>query len=183
MNVSPERISRFLSLILRHDPGQIGLSLDAQGWIDVATLLDALGQHGMPIDRATLERIVATNPKQRFALSADGQRIRANQGHSIAVDLALPPIPPPALLYHGTAARFVASIRREGLRKRGRQHVHLSADEATAITVGQRHGAPVVLVVRAAAMAADGFLFFRSANGVWLTDHVPPQYLVFPEPD
>lgn len=183
MNVSPERVSRFLSLILRHDPGRIGLTLDAQGWADVTDLLDALRRHGMSIDRATLERIVATNPKQRFALSEDGQRIRANQGHSIAIDLALPSIPPPETLYHGTAARFVAAIRREGLQKRRRQHVHLSADETTALTVGQRHGAPVVLAVRAAAMAADGYVFFHSANGVWLTDHVPPQYLVFPGAD
>lgn len=175
------RLSKFLSLVLRHQPQTIGLTLDAQGWVEVDTLLAAAQRHGVRIERATLERIVATSDKQRFALSADGRQIRANQGHSVAVDLGLAPLAPPDQLYHGTATHALDAIRREGLRKRSRQHVHLSPDPVTAEKVGRRHGRPVILVVRSGAMAADGLVFFRSANGVWLTDHVPPGYLVFPD--
>lgn len=171
------RLSKFLSLVLRHDPAKIGLALDPQGWAEVDALLAAAHRHGVELDRAMLLRIVAENEKRRFALSEDGQRIRASQGHSIAVDLALEPIAPPELLYHGTATRFLEAIRRKGLHKRSRQHVHLSPDPATAVKVGQRHGAPVVLTVRAGAMATAGHLFYRSANGIWLTDDVPPSYL------
>jgi putative RNA 2'-phosphotransferase len=171
------RLSKFLSLVLRHNPGTVGLVLDAQGWVEVDTLLAAAQRHGVRLDMETLLRIVAENDKQRFALSADGRCIRASQGHSITVDLALPPLAPPQLLYHGTTTRFLDAIKREGLHKRGRQHVHLSPNEATALKVGRRHGPPVVLTVQAGAMAAAGYLFYRSANGVWLTDHVPPAYL------
>lgn len=172
------RMSKFLSLVLRHNPGKIGLTLDPQGWVAVDELLAAANQHGVPLDRATLQVIVETNDKRRFALSDDGLRIRASQGHSVAVDLALDPITPPELLYHGTAAHSAPSILREGIQKRSRQHVHLSPDHATAVQVGRRHGSPVVLTVRAGAMAAAGHLFYRSANGVWLTDYVPPEFLV-----
>lgn len=174
------RLSKFMSLVLRHDPGAIGITLDPQGWVEVDDLLAAAGRAGTALDRETLLRIVAESDKQRFALSEDGRRIRANQGHSVEVDLALAPLDPPALLYHGTATRFLEGIRRDGLLKQSRQHVHLSADEATAVKVGQRHGRPAVLRVRAGDMAAAGHQFFRSDNGVWLTDHVPPEFLEFP---
>lgn len=172
--------SKFISLVLRHRPEAIGLTLDAEGWADIETLI-RLSQSRHPLTRALIDRAVATNNKQRFAISEDGRRIRARQGHSIAVELGLAPVAPPERLYHGTAARSVEAIRREGLSKRRRQHVHLSADVDTATRVGARHGKPVVLTVRADAMAAAGFAFFRSENGVWLTDAVPPQFIAFPD--
>ena len=171
-------LSKFLSFILRHHPETIGLHLDAQGWADVETLLRLMNAHDRTIDRALLEHIVATNNKKRFAFNADGTKIRASQGHSIAIDLAYTPREPPEMLYHGTAAATVAAIFASGgLEKRARQHVHLSADPDTAVKVGQRHGKPVVLRVLAGQMQRDGFLFYRSDNGVWLTDHVPAAYL------
>lgn len=170
--------SKFLSLVLRHQPEVIGLSLDAEGWADIDELIHLAHGH-KPLTRALIEAVVANNNKQRFAISADGQRIRARQGHSIEVDLGFVPVAPPAQLYHGTATRFVASIQRDGLVKRNRQHVHLSADADTATTVGSRHGTPVVLIVHAAAMAAAGHAFFRSENGVWLTDAVPAALIDF----
>ncbi|HEV7330603.1 MAG TPA: RNA 2'-phosphotransferase [Flavisolibacter sp.] len=174
------RLSKFLSLILRHRPQTIGLQLDAQGWASVDELLQKLRNSQNPLDRKTLEYIVATNNKKRFAFNEDGTKIRASQGHSLAIDLGYTPVPPPKVLYHGTAIINTEAIQREGLKKRSRQHVHLSADKETARTVGQRHGKPIVLEVDAAAMHADGYTFFLSANGVWLTDHVPPQYLHSP---
>jgi putative RNA 2'-phosphotransferase len=123
---------------------------------------------------------VAQNDKQRFAISDDGRAIRARQGHSIDVDLQLVPLAPPPLLYHGTAERFIISIREQGLVRRSRQHVHLSPDVPTAIKVGQRHGKPVVLTVKSAAMHGDGYHFYRAENGVWLVDSVPVAFLVFP---
>ncbi|HEX5740957.1 MAG TPA: RNA 2'-phosphotransferase [Pilimelia sp.] len=168
-------VSKRLSYVLRHRPDSIGLTLTPDGWTTVDALLAALAAHGTVLDRARLAHVVATNDKQRFHL--DGDRIRAHQGHSVPVDLALPPVPPPDALYHGTAARHLRSIRGAGLRRGRRHHVHLSADSATARRVGARHGVPVVLRVDAAAMAAAGHVFHRSANGVWLTDAVPPTYL------
>jgi putative RNA 2'-phosphotransferase len=135
---------------------------------------------GKPITREQLEQAIATNDKQRFALSPDGTRIRANQGHSVEVDLGLVPQEPPELLYHGTARQFLEPIRAEGLVAGKRQHVHLSADVPTALKVGSRHGQPVPLTVRAGAMHRDGLAFYRSENGVWLTDNVPPEFIVFP---
>ncbi|VTS05583.1 RNA 2'-phosphotransferase [Tuwongella immobilis] len=173
-------MSKFLSLVLRHQPQTIGLSLDANGWADVDELLTRANQHGKRISRELLEAIVRDNDKQRFAFNDDRTRIRANQGHSVSVDLELTPKTPPELLYHGTATRFVASIRAQGLLPRSRQQVHLSADEATAIAVGKRHGKPAVLIVAAAEMHAAGHAFFQADNGVWLTDTVPPQFLSFP---
>lgn len=173
------RTSKFLSLVLRHEPGRIGLALDASGWADVEELLVACHGHGMALERAELEEVVATSEKKRFALSDDGRRIRANQGHSIDVALGYSPVPPPERLFHGTATRFLDSIRREGLHKRGRHHVHLSADTETAEKVGQRHGRPVILTVLAAAMHERGHRFFVSENGVWLTDHVPVEFIEF----
>jgi putative RNA 2'-phosphotransferase len=174
------RISRFLSLVLRHEPQNIGITLDTAGWVDVRTLLDAMATHGNPIGEAELREVVHTNDKKRFAFSEDGQRIRASQGHSVPVDLGYSPATPPAVLYHGTVDQFLVSIRQTGLKPGQRHHVHLSPDEPTAIKVGQRRGKPVILRIDAARMHADGHSFLQSANGVWLTDHVPPAYITFP---
>ncbi|SFK36319.1 putative RNA 2'-phosphotransferase [Lysobacter sp. cf310] len=173
-------LSQFLSLILRHEPEAIGLRLDAEGWVDVNELIAKAAAHGKHYDRELLRELVRDNDKQRFKLSDDGDRIRANQGHSIDIDLALAPIEPPARLYHGTATRHAAAIRVEGLRKQSRQHVHLSADRDTAFKVGSRHGRPVVLEVRAGDMHARGATFFRADNGVWLTDAVPAEFIEWP---
>jgi putative RNA 2'-phosphotransferase len=174
------RISKFLSLVLRHRPETLGLTLAPDGWVDVDELLEACRAHGRAIPREVLHEVVATNDKRRFSFSPDGTRIRANQGHSVEVELGLEPVEPPELLYHGTVARFLDSIRRQGLLRGGRRHVHLSADRQTARTVGQRRGRPVVLVVEAARMHGDGHQFYLSENGVWLTGAVPPEYLTFP---
>ncbi len=171
------RHSKFLSLVLRHRPQKIGLELDSQGWADVDHLLARMAAHGRKIDLPTLKKVVAENDKQRFIFSADGRRIRANQGHSIKVDLGYDPLKPPEFLFHGTAERFVDSIRDKGLLKRRRHHVHLSQDRETAVKVGQWHGRPVVLIVQAGAMHEAGHQFFLSENHVWLTDHVPPEFL------
>jgi len=171
------RISRRLSFVLRHRPDSVGLTLDDAGWVGVDELLDALGRHGMPLTRAELDAVVAGNDKQRFAFDTSGTRIRASQGHSITVALGYPPETPPDVLFHGTVERFLPDILAEGLRPGSRHAVHLSPDVATARTVGGRRGRPVVLRVDAAAMVADGLLFSRSANGVWLTDSVPPRYV------
>lgn len=169
--------SKLLSYVLRHRPDGIGLALDAHGWASVDELLASLAAYGKPVDRALLERVVADNDKQRFAFSPDGSRIRASQGHSIAVDLQLREAEPPAVLYHGTASRFLKAILASGLRPGARHHVHLSADIATATRVGARHGFPAVLAVDAARMRADGIVFYLSDNGVWLTAEVKPKYL------
>jgi putative RNA 2'-phosphotransferase len=174
-------LSKVLSLVLRHDPGAIGIALDAAGWTDVEALLEACGAHGRPLSREALEEVVATSPKRRFALSDDGTRIRASQGHSVEVELGYAPASPPPQLFHGTVAQALDSIRAQGLVRGERHHVHLSADEATARVVGARRGAPVLLRVDAGAMHRDGHLFYRSENGVWLTEAVPARYLGFPE--
>ena len=169
--------SRFISLVLRHRPKLIGLVMDEGGWVRVDALLNGMNQKGMPIDLDLLERIVAENDKQRFAFNADRTKIRANQGHTITVDLGLPPQAPPDWLYHGTAVKYLPSIQAQGLLKGKRQAVHLSPDQETALRVGRRHGEPVVLEVEAERMAANGFLFYCSKNGVWMVDHVPPEYI------
>ncbi|MEM7354226.1 MAG: RNA 2'-phosphotransferase [Acidobacteriota bacterium] len=171
------RISKFLSLVLRHKPEEIGIELDEQGWTEVAGLLRAAQRRGVSISREELDEVVFTNDKQRFAFSADGSRIRANQGHSVQIDLALQPQQPPAKLYHGTATRFIDAIRDQGLKKMNRQHVHLSPTTDQAHRVGSRHGKPIVLTVDCEAMAAAGYLFYVSLNGVWLTDHVPASFI------
>lgn len=173
----PVRISRYLSKYLRHQPESLGLELAPGGWVGVEALLTQSARHGFEITRAELEDVVARNDKQRFALDASGTRIRANQGHSVAVDLELERATPPPVLYHGTGHRTVGSILRAGLRKMRRHHVHLSGDVATARRVGARHGRPVVFAVDAAAMQRAGHAFCRSANGVWLVDSVPPEFL------
>lgn len=174
------RLSRYLSLLLRHDPGRIGLALDAQGWADIDALIRLARADGKPIDRDRLLRIVAENDKQRFALSSDGMRIRANQGHSVDIDLGLAAADPPETLFHGTADRNLASILATGLNSGRRTHVHLSPDSVTATRVGSRHGNPVVLVIATGQMHRDGHLFYLSPNGVWLTDHVPAGYIRVP---
>ena len=171
------RISRFLSLVLRHEPQAAGVTLDAEGWAGVDTLLAGAAAAGVTFDRRELEHVVANNAKQRFALSDDGERIRASQGHSVDVDLKLDAVEPPAVLYHGTNEAALPTVLRDGLRPMTRRHVHLSRDRATAEKVGGRRGEPVVLSVDAAAMHAAGFAFHCSANGVWLTDAVPPRFL------
>ena len=173
-------LSKFLSLILRHQPGKVGIVLDEAGWVDVAELLGAMGRHGRVVSREQLLHVVETSDKKRFALSEDGLRIRASQGHSVGVELGYEPATPPDVLYHGTVERFIPSIRSTGLDKGKRHHVHLSRDVETATKVGGRRGEALVLAIDAAAMARDGVVFYVSANGVWLTDHVPARYIRFP---
>lgn len=169
--------SKFLSYVLRHAPESIGITLDASGWVDVDVLLAACVRHGETINRAELEALVAASDKQRFAFDESGTRIRAQQGHSVSVELEHPIVPPPALLFHGTASRFVDSIRRKGLHRGDRHAVHLSETREVARDVGQRHGSPVVLVVRAGEMAAEGHVFRRTPNAVWLVAEVPPRFV------
>ena len=173
------RISKFLSLVLRHEPEHVGIKLDPAGWVNVSDLLDAMNRHGVSLTLEQLKHVVETNDKKRFAISEDGLRIRASQGHSVDVALDYEPQTPPEFLYHGTPERFVDSIRATGLRKGERHHVHLSPDHATATKVGERRGWPVVLTIRSGDMHRQGHVFFRSANGVWLVENVPPQFIDF----
>ena len=175
-----KRISKFLSYVLRHHPDSIGIELNRQGWTDVEELLRKAGQRGMRITLDELRTVVKENDKQRFSFSKDSMRIRANQGHSIEVDLGYEEVAPPDVLYHGTAQRNLGLIRVEGLTKGNRHHVHLSPDSETARKVGQRYGKPVVLEIKAGQMHADGYKFYLSANGVWLREYVPASYLRFP---
>jgi putative RNA 2'-phosphotransferase len=171
------KLSKFLSLVLRHKPETVGLSLNAQGWASIDELIRKSNDAGVHFSRDDLLLVVGTSDKKRFSLSDDGASIRAAQGHSVAVDLGLKPQVPPSSLYHGTATRFLSAILSDGLKPQARQQVHLSVDEATALIVGQRHGKPAVLIVDALEMHRRGFLFFLAANGVWLTDQVPPEFL------
>lgn len=171
------KTSKFLSKHLRHAPEAIGLQLAPGGWVEVDALLLACAARGLRLNRADLDEVVARNDKKRFAYDETGTRIRANQGHSTEVDLQLTPSEPPAMLYHGTAAHTLAAIKSDGLKPMRRHQVHLSRDVETARKVGARHGKPVILEVDAAAMQAAGLVFYCSANGVWLVDEVPPQYL------
>lgn len=169
--------SKFLSLVLRHQPEAVGITLDSAGWISVDDLLVALAKHSRALSRTDLEEIVRTSDKQRFALSPDGQRIRANQGHSVEVELDHAPAVPPELLYHGTAAQFLPAIREQGLSKMQRHHVHLSAETETTLRVGARRGRPVLLTIRAGDMHQAGHAFFLTPNQVWLTEQVPPEFI------
>ena len=170
-------VSKFLSKYLRHHPESLGLTLQAGGWVPVEELLEACAKHRFPVTAEELQEVVATSDKKRFAFDETGECIRANQGHSVEIDLQLQPVEPLPFLYHGTAAQIVPVILQEGLRKMQRHHVHLSKDIATARKVGARRGKPVILCIDAAGMFQDGYQFFVSANGVWLTDGVPPHYL------
>lgn len=171
------RLSKMLSLWIRHKPEAAGLALDPQGWTDVDDVLIAIARAGIECDWQNLLRVVEESDKQRFELSADAARIRARQGHSVAVDLDWPQVEPPEFLYHGTVERFLSAILAEGLRPMRRHHVHLSPDLETANRVGQRRGTPVILTIRASALAQAGQPFFLTSNLVWLTESVPPAFI------
>ena len=171
------KVSRYLARHLRHRPEHLGLTLDAGGWAEVDELVAAAAAHSFPITVAEVEEVVPRNDKQRYELDAGRRRIRARQGHSVAVELGLEPADPPEVLWHGTVERFLPQILAQGLRRMGRNHVHLSADAVTARVVGARRGRAVVLSVAAGTMAAEGHRFWLSTNGVWLTGPVPPRYL------
>ncbi len=173
-------LSRFVSYVLRHRPQQAGVRLDRAGWVDVEALLEGASRAGRGLTREQLETIVRNDGKGRYAFSADGRRIRANQGHSVSVELGLPDRVPPAVLYHGTVERFVPAIRTQGLKPMRRHAVHLSPTAQIALDVGERRGTAVVLVVDAAAMWRAGERFQCSTNGVWLTAQVLPAYIRFP---
>jgi len=174
-------VSRFLSLVLRHRPEIVGLQLDAEGCLEIKDLLAGAQQRGRSIAINELHEVVRSNDKKRFSISEDGLRIRASQGHSVrSVSLELPAIAPPDVLYHGTVEKFIESIRRQGLIKRTRNHVHLSIDETTATKVGSRRGKPIILKIAADQMYRDGHEFFLSENGVWLTESVPTKFISFP---
>ena len=173
-----ENLGRFISMVLRHKPESIGITLDEHGWADVEALIKAMNAHGKYINKVMLEKIVAENDKKRYSFDESHSKIRANQGHSIAVNLELEKKIPPEILYHGTATRFLESIQKSGLLKMGRQYVHLSKDVQTATKVGQRHLKVIVLKVDTKKMIQDGYDFYLSKNGVWLCDTVPPQYLL-----
>ncbi|MFK7949072.1 MAG: RNA 2'-phosphotransferase [Saprospiraceae bacterium] len=170
-----KKISKFLSYVLRHNPDKLDLTLDEQGWTSVEELLGKLNNVSME----QLEYVVANNNKKRFAFNNDKTQIRANQGHSIKIDLAYEAIKPPKFLYHGTATKNINSIQKSGIIKGSRHHVHLSADIDTATNVGQRHGKPVILIVKSIAMYERGYEFFLSENGVWLTDFIPTEFIDF----
>lgn len=171
-------IGVFLSLVLRHKPEAAGISLDKNGWAEVSALIDGVNKtEKYALDFHTLEKIVRTDGKQRYSFNADKTKIRANQGHSVAVDVELKEQKPPEILYHGTGKKYLDSIKAEGLKPKSRLYVHLSPDEATAVNVGRRHGVPVVLKVNAGIMYQNGYRFYLSENGVWLTGRVPVEYL------
>lgn len=172
-----KRIGKFLSLILRHDPAKINIELDEQGWANVQELINKCKKHRYHFSMEDLIEIVETNDKQRYSFNEKRNKIRANQGHSIDIDLALSPVEPPLYLYHGTATRFIPSIMKEGIVRGSRQHVHLSKDKDTATKVGSRHGKPQILTILSGQMHSDGILFYQSDNGVWLTDYIDVKYI------
>jgi len=172
-----DRLSVFISLVLRHRPDVVGIQLDVHGWADVGELLEGINSTGRKIDMGILEEIVRTDNKQRYSFNDDKTLIRANQGHSVPVDVELGKKQPPQYLYHGTADRFLDSIMSEGLKPMGRLYVHLSKDEGTAVKVGGRHGRPAVLKIKAGDMWEDGTKFYLSQNGVWLTKYVDTKYI------
>jgi len=171
-------ISKFLSYVLRHQPEAVGLTLDKNGWAELTDLIVCAGQQGYLLSTAIIQEVVASSDKKRFTLSEDGLRIRAAQGHSTQqVDIAYKEKTPPAILYHGTADRFIEAIREQGLIPMSRQYVHLSSDEVTAIQVGKRHGKPVVLKIKALDMYEKGFRFYQAENGVWLSNSIPYEFI------
>ena len=175
------KASKFLSLILRHKPKVVGLSLDENGWAKTQELLEKMKRNGSGLDLQQLMEVVENNDKKRFSFSADLSRIRANQGHSVKVELDLQETIPPDRLYHGTSEKNLLSIKEKGILKRQRHHVHLSADEATALKVGSRHGKPVVLLIKAKQMHEQGIKFFRSENEVLLTENIPSEFIEWPQ--
>jgi putative RNA 2'-phosphotransferase len=178
MRRSDTKISKFLSLVLRHKPDIIGLQLDESGWATITELIVKSRSAGVVLTEALIQQVVAGSDKQRFAISGDGTRIRANQGHSIPVDMSGQEAVPPEVLYHGTARSTISAILQQGIKRGNRLYVHLSSDIETARCVGQRHGHPVVVVVQAGNMHKDGFRFYLSENGVWLTEFVPSEYIL-----
>lgn len=172
-----KKVSMFLSYILRHQPQAIDLQLDSAGWADIDELIVCASNHGTALKREDLLLVVQSNDKQRFAISPCATRIRANQGHSLDIDLALAPRVPPSILLHGTAQRFVDTIKTQGLQKMQRHHVHLTKDAKIAMAVGARYGKPVLLHINAASMHAQGYVFYLSQNGVWLVDSVPFEFI------
>lgn len=179
MKDNPVRLSKFMSLILRHQPEVIGHSLDRYGWIAIENLVSGAQRAGVALTRETVLAIARDDEKGRYALSDDGLKIKATYGHSVRVDLGLPAGKPPEWLFHGTATRSLDSIKRLGIGRKRRRYVHLSADRITAAKVGGRHGKPVILRVEAGRMFEAGFLFYHSESGIWLTEHVPAEYVDF----
>lgn len=175
-----ERVSKFLSYVLRHEPASIGLTLDGQGWVDIDVLISKANSsdQGIPLTHALLQEVVFTNDKKRFTISKDGKKIRAAQGHSVNIDLQLNPVEPPEFLFHGTANRFLDRILAEGLKPQQRQYVHLSEDIKTATAVGQRYGKLLILTIKTRLMYERGFKFYLAENGVWLTEKVPVDFLI-----
>lgn len=176
-NSEKKKTSKFLSLVLRHKPESIGIELDKIGWVDIHELIQKSNQFGLLLDFESLKNLVETNDKKRFTISKDFKRMRANQGHSINVDLGYTNQEPPEFLFHGTGEKSIESIKQIGLEKRNRQHVHLSDNFETAIKVGRRHGKPFVFKIKSREMFEKGFKFYLSDNGVWLTVQVPKQYI------
>ena len=172
-----KHISKFMSLVLRHKPEEIGLQLDENGWTSVEELITKMNENGVSVDRETINKVVETNDKKRFAFNEDETLIRASQGHSIDIELDLPAAMPPDILYHGTTEKYLESIFKEGLKKQSRQYVHLSITIETAKAVGGRHGKPVILLINARAMHESGYKFYLSENKVWLTDAVPVEFI------
>jgi len=181
MKDKTKRVSKFMSYVLRHNPQEIDLQLDENGWVSIEQLINNANSGGKSFTRDLIERVVATNDKKRFSISENGLMIRANQGHSIDVDLALKPLIPPAVLLHGTAEKHLELIMADGLKKMDRHHVHLSENSETASAVGRRYGKLVLLKIDAKKMHENGFVFYKSDNNVWLVDSVPVEYLTIVE--
>lgn len=178
MKLDFDTISKFISMIIRHKPEEIGITLDEHGWANVDELIAGIAKRHRGFGRSELEEIVRTDNKRRYSFNEDKTLIRANQGHSIPVDVELEAKEPPIVLYHGTGAKYVSSIDAQGLKPKSRLYVHLSKDIATAVNVGKRHGKPVVYAIDTAKMYQDGFKFYESTNKVWLTKLVPIKYMI-----
>lgn len=163
--------------MLRHNPAEIGVELDEHGWVNINALIDKSNNKGRNMTRELLDEVVQTNDKQRFAISEDGLSIRANQGHSLKINLDLSPLSPPTILLHGTAKKSIAAIRANGLKKMARHHVHLTENREVASAVGKRYGKLIMLEINSEKMSEDGFIFFKTANGVWLVESVPVEYI------
>lgn len=176
-NKNDTKVSKVMSLVLRHQPESIGVRIDGEGWCNIEELIIGINKKGYKINRDDIERIVKEDNKQRYSFNEDKSKIRANQGHSIPVDLGLKEVKPPDVLYHGTAEHVLAKILASGIKKQSRQYVHLSKDEETALVVGKRHGKPVILKIDSKMMYEDGIMFFISENGIWLTDFVDKKYI------
>lgn len=173
-------LSKYLSYLLRHEPGDLGLDMDRHGWVRISQLVEKARKEGRNLNRENIREVMEESEKNRFRVSGDGRFIRAGYGHSVDVELGLEPRQPPQWLFHGTADRNLESIREWGLLQGGRQYVHLSADKEDARQVGTRHGKPVILAVEALVMHGEGHVFYRSDTepGIWLTGHVPREHIV-----